>query len=201
MGVTFLMEIYQEMAAKLGKLGRNEAQMTKEQFVQYDRVLKKMKNDIMAGSDQILCSFCTSDMAVLKSDCPEGMDKLQRAVKAVVDDERAKGGIERLKDMLFQTYSLERFLDAACRLRTRICYEAYAPYWVSKCSKVQAPAGVKRMGVEGDAWHSPIIDMYWHEGCHVWVSEKEPAWRTHLPPTKEMCAAEYAREKQTLPEG
>ena len=32
----------------------------------------------------------------------------------------------------------------------------------------------------------------------IWVSEKEAAWRGSLPPTDELCEAEYEKEKRVM---
>ncbi len=192
------MEIYQKTAEKLGKLGRNEAQMSEVQFVQYEEVLKKCRKEILAGVKQIFCTFCTPKLTVLKSDLPSASDEIRENVRRIVTDEQTKEEIKRLKSTLFQTYSLECVLDTAGFLSSRILYEAYAPYWVSKCTKVKAPLGTERMGVSGEVWYNPMINMYWNEKCRLWVSAKETAWRIELPPTRELCMAEYKENKQKV---
>lgn len=194
----FSMDIYQKTAEKLGKLGRNEAQMSEVQFVQYEEVLKKCRKEILAGVKQIFCTFCTPKLTVLKSDLPFASDEIRESVRKIATDAQTKEEIKRLKSTLFQTYSLECVLDTAGSLENRILYEAYAPYWVSKCVKTEAPSGAKRMGVFGEAWYSLILDMYWNEKCCLWVSAKETAWRIDLPPTKELCMAEYEEKKQKV---
>lgn len=37
-------------------------------------------------------------------------------------------------------------------------------------------------GIKGEAWYSTVIDMYWHDEYHIWVSATEIAWCTCLPP-------------------
>lgn len=194
----FLMEIYQKTAEKLGKLGRNEAQMSEVQFVQYEEVLKRCRKEILSGVKQIFCTFCTPKLPVLKSDLPSASDEIRESVRKIATDAQTKEEIKRLESTLFQTYSLECVLDTAGSLENRILYEAYAPYWVSKCVKTEAPSGVKRMGVFGEAWYSLILDMYWNEKCRLWVSAKETAWRIDLPPTRELCMAEYKEKKQKV---
>lgn len=194
----FLMEIYQKTAEKLGKLGRNEAQMSEVQFVQYEEVLKRCRKEILSGVKQIFCTFCTPKLPVLKSDLPSASDEIRESVRKIATDAQTKEEIKRLESTLFQTYSLECVLDVASSLENRILYEAYAPYWVSKCTKVKAPLGAERMGVFGEAWYSLILDMYWNEKCCLWMSAKETAWRIALPPTRELCMAEYEEKKQKV---
>lgn len=191
------MNIYLETAQKLRRLGLNETKMSQEQFVRYASVLKKYHTDIIAGVNEILSSFWFGGLYIKKG---RQADALCREIQQIIDDESAKGELKRLKDILFQTYSLDEFLNAACRVNCRIRYEAYAPYWTGTCEKKPLPAGIPWAGLDasGAAWYNSMIDMYWHDGYGIWVSEKEAAWRGSLPPTDELCEAEYEKEKRVM---
>lgn len=192
------MNIYLETAKKLQRLGLNETKMSQEQFVRYASVLKKYRTDIIAGANEILRHFWFGGFYVKKDG--QAADALCREVQKIIDDESAKGEMKRLKDILFQTYSLEKFLDAVCRVHCRIQYEAYAPYWISTCEKKPLPDGIPWAGIpsSGAVWYNQMIDMYWQSEYEVWVSESEMSWRTSLPPTKELCEAEYAKERKVM---
>jgi len=192
------MNIYLETAKKLQRLGLNETKMSQEQFVRYASVLKKYRTDIIAGANEILRHFWFGGFYVKKDG--QAVDALCREVWKIIDDESAKREMKRLKDILFQTYSLEKFLDAACRVHCRIQYEAYAPYWISTCEKKPLPDGIPWAGIpsSGAVWYNQMIDMYWQSEYEVWVSESEMSWRTSLPPTKELCEAEYAKERKVM---
>lgn len=176
------MNIYLETAKKLQRLGLNETKMSQEQFVRYASTLKKYRTDIIAGANEILIHFWLGGLYVKKGE--RAADALCREVQKVIDDESAKGEMKRLKDILFQTYSLEKFLDAACRVHDRVLYEAYAPYWISTCEKKPLPDGIPWAGVpsSGAVWYNQMIDMYWHDEFCIWVSASESAWCTCLPP-------------------
>ncbi len=191
------MNIYLETAEKLRKLGINETKMSQEQFVRYASVLKKYRRDIIAGADEILRQFWLGGILAKKGG---QADALCREIQRIIDDESAKGEMKRLKDILFQTYSLDEFLNAACRVHCRIRYEAYAPYWTGTCEKKPLPDGIPWAGLDasGAAWYNGMIDMYWHDKCKIWVAEKETAWRDGLPPTKGLCEAEYMRERKLM---
>lgn len=186
------MDIYKETAAKLDKLRLNETQMSKGQFVRYASVLKKYRREITAGANEVLKQFWLSGIIVEKG---SQADELCGSIQQVVDDEAAKGEMERLKGILFQTYSLEKFLEAACMVHDRILYEAYAPYWISRCTLRPLPDGIRWAGVQGGgaAWYNRLIDMYWHDGYGLWVSEDKIAWRMCLPPTRGLCESEYGK--------
>jgi len=193
-----LMDIYLETAEKLRKLGINETKMSQEQFVRYASVLKKYRMDIIAGANEILKHFWLSGIMIRKGDAQAGA--ICKEITAVINDEAAKGEMKRLKDILFQTYSLNEFLNAACRMHCRIRYEAYAPYWTGTCEKKPLPNGIPwiGLGASGAAWYNGMIDMYWHDRYGLWVAEKETAWRDSLPPTRELCEAEYMRERKLM---
>lgn len=192
------MNIYLETAKKLHILGLNETKMSQDQFVRYASVLKKYRREIIAGANEILRHFLFGGLYVKKDG--QVADALCREFQKIIDDESAKGEMKRLKDILFQTYSLEKFLDAACRVHCRIWYEAYAPYWTGTCEKKPLPEGIPWAWLEasGAAWYNGMIDMYWHDRYGLWVAEKETAWRAGLPPTKELCEAEYAKERKVM---
>ena len=191
------MSIYSETAEKLRLLGVNETKMSKEQFVRYASVLEKYRTEIIAGANQILRSFWLSGLIVEKGG---QSDAVCRAIQKIISSEAAKGEMKQLKDILFQTYSLDKFLTAACRVHCKIRYEAYAPYWTHRCKKKPLPDGIDWIGMEaaGAVWYNSMIDMYWHDGYGIWVSEKEAAWRGSLPPTDELCEAEYEKEKRVM---
>lgn len=191
------MSIYSETAEKLRLLGVNETKMSKEQFVRYASVLEKYRTEIIAGANQILRSFWLSGLIVEKGG---QSDAVCRAIQKVISSEAAKGEMKQLKDILFQTYSLDKFLTAACRVHCKIRYEAYAPYWTHRCKKKPLPDGIAWIGMEaaGAVWYNSMIDMYWHDWYGIWVAEKEAAWRESLPPTEELCEAEYEKERKAM---
>lgn len=191
------MNIYSETAEKLRLLGVNETKMSKEQFVRYASVLEKYRTEIIAGANQILRSFWLSGLIVEKGG---QSDAVCRAIQKIISSEAAKGEMKQLKDILFQTYSLDKFLTAACRVHCKIRYEAYAPYWTHRCKKKPLPDGIAWIGMEaaGAVWYNSMIDMYWHDWYGIWVAEKEAAWRGSLPPTEELCEAEYEKERKAM---
>ncbi len=191
------MNIYSETAEKIRLLGVNETKMSKEQFVRYASVLEKYRTEIIAGANQILRSFWLSGLIVEKGG---QSDAVCRAIQKIISSEAAKGEMKQLKDILFQTYSLDKFLTAACRVHCKIRYEAYAPYWTHRCKKKPLPDGITWIGMEaaGAVWYNSMIDMYWHDWYGIWVAEKEAAWRESLPPTEELCEAEYEKERKAM---
>ena len=191
------MSIYSETAEKLRLLGVNETKMSKEQFVRYASVLEKYRTEIIAGANQILRSFWLSGLIVEKGG---QSDAVCRAIQKIISSEAAKGEMKQLKDILFQTYSLNKFLNAAHLVHCKILYEAYAPYWTHRCKKKPLPDGITWIGMEaaGAVWYNSMIDMYWHDWYGIWVAEKEAAWRESLPPTEELCEAEYEKERKAM---
>lgn len=191
------MDVYKETVEKLRKLRLNETQMSQEQFVRYASVLKKYRREIITGANEILSHFWFGGLYIKKG---RQADVLCREIQQIIDDESAKGEMKRLKDILFQTYSLNELLNAACRVKCRIRYEAYAPYWTGTCEKKPLLEGIPwvELDASGATWYNGMIDMYWHDWYGIWVAEKEAAWRESLPPTEELCEAEYEKERKAM---
>ncbi len=188
------MGIYAETAEKLRVLGLNETKMDKQQFERYAHVLKKYRREIIAGANVVLKHFWLSGIIVEKG---SRLDGLYGKILGIIEDETAKGEMKRLKDILFQTYSLDKFLDAACMVKNRILYEGYASYWINVCIQKPLPDGIQWAGIPGGgmAWYNSLIDMYWQGEYGLWVSEDKAAWRMCLPPTRELCESEYEKER------
>ena len=139
------MNIYSETAEKLDKLRRNETRMSQEQFVRYTSALKKYRREIIAGANEILRYFWLNGI-IAKNEGERNI--LCKEIQKIIDDEIAKGEMKRLKDILFQNYSLDEFLNAAYRVHCRIRYEAYAPYWTGTCEKNPLSDGMLWAGLK-----------------------------------------------------
>lgn len=177
------MDIYQNMQKYLKLLKLNESKMSKEQFIRHAPELERLKKAIAINATLILSQFCLSGVLVLKNEPAAVKKRVYINIQKVIDDETSKGEIRRLGNILFQTYSLDRFLEAACNLRKKIMYQAYAPYWISKCEKKKTPLGWTCAREE--TWYNPIIDMYWHEKLSVWMPTTGTAWFDYLSPSGE----------------
>lgn len=191
------MNLYEKKAAKLEKLRRNETQMDQAQFVRYASVLKKYRREIIAVANKLLKHLWLNGVILEKGG---QSDEICGKIQGIVNDEAAKGEMKRLKDILFQTYSLDEFLKAACMVQNRILYEAYAPYWISRCTLKSLPDGIQWAGFQdsGPVWYNSLIDMYWRDEYGLWVSGNETAWSMSLPPTRELCESEYEKERMQM---
>lgn len=195
------MGIYAETAEKLRVLGVNESKMNKQQFERYANVLKKYRTEIIAGANEVLKHFWLSGMAVEKEDAADGEGGLFKKIQSIIDDEASKGEMKRLHDILFQTYSMDKFLNAAYRVRCRILYESYAPYWIGKCSLMPLLDGIPWAGVPAapSVWYNSLVNMYWWDEHRVWVrAGREKSFGAFLPPTEGLCRTEYVRERRAM---
>lgn len=174
-----------EFEENLGKLQRNMAQMSPEQKKQYAKNLQAFKKKICAEASDILSSFCTSGMRFLKTD-EGGIDLVSRLLERIREEEVQNHIGKKLGTVLFQTYSLDKFLEAAIPLYNRCWYEAYGVYWVAKCKPMP----------ERRTYYNPIIDMYWHEEHQLWESKDGRSFTIMLPPTEELLKKAYAEEKE-----
>lgn len=174
----------EKLAEKLGKLRRNEEQMTPAQKKQYAKNLQALKRQICAGASEVLKEWCFGCLQVIKTD-QKGIDFILLKGQMIVDEERKKGEMKRLGRILFSTYSVDSFLNAGCRLRDRIWFEAYGPYWLSRCE----------WNEEKKTWWNSIIGMWWRPEYCEWVSDNESKWTIMLPPTRELLLKQYREGK------
>ena len=179
--------IFTEIEEKLGKLRRNEEQMSEEQKKQFEKQLKALKIKIAKDATEICKSFILSGVLILKEDESDGV--IDR-INMILAEEKAKGTLKEASRILFSTYNVDKFLEALCPVHDRVFYEGYAPYWIEHCA-VYNEEGKQTMG-EGafSAWNS-IIDMGWIEEHNIWKAKKKDEWRIMLPPTMELIRKEY----------
>ena len=172
-----------ELAEKLGKLRRNELLMTAEQKIQFRDELRAFKFKIKNLASEILHNFCLDGLFVLKTD-EAGKDSVIRRTQMIISEEQRKGTFRTLGDILLKTGSPDAFLDAAIPLRYRIWYEAYAPYWLSRC----------QYSSDRQTYYNPIIEMWWNSEAGIWESGNGRSWRIAFPPTPELIQQRHREE-------
>lgn len=179
--------IFTEIEEKLGKLRRNEEQMSEEQKKQFEKQLKALKIKIAKDATEICKGFILSGVLILKGDESNGV--VDR-INMILAEEKAKGTLDKASRILFSTYNVDKFLEALCPVHDQVFYEGYAPYWIEHCA-VYNEEGKQTMG-EGvfSAWNS-IIDMGWIEEHNIWKAKEKDEWRIMLPPTMELIRKEY----------
>ena len=185
--------IFTEIEEKLGKLRRNEEQMSEEQKKQFEKQLKALKIKIAKDATEICRGFILSGILILKGDESDGV--IER-INMILAEEKAKGAFKEASRILFTTYDVDKFLEALCPVHDRVFYEGYAPYWIDHCD-VYNEEGRQTLG-EGvfSAWNR-IIGMGWIEEHNIWKAKGKDEWRIMLPPTEELIRREYeARRKE-----
>lgn len=184
--------IFTEIEEKLGKLRRNEEQMSEEQKKKFEKQLKALKIKIAKDATEICKGFILSGILILKED---ESDKVIDRINMILAEEKAKGTLKEASRILFSTYDVDKFLEALCPVHDRVFYEGYAPYWIDHCA-VYNEEGMQTMG-EGvfSAWNS-IIDMGWIEEHNIWKAKGKDEWRIMLPPTMELIRKEYEERKK-----
>lgn len=187
---------YQEFTEKLGKLQRNETQMTERQKVIYAAQLKSLKSKIAASGTEIARGFILGSIRILKADPPEKKDECIGRVTAIIDQEVKAGAMKRASNALFHTYDVDKFLEALLPIHNRVWYEGYGPYWCQHCKPY---TGTGMSGKPLTFW-SDLIEMGWNPEYSIWESEKKISWTLMLPPTMELVAKQYQEEKVRLAE-
>ena len=184
--------IFTEIEEKLGKLKRNETQMTEAQKKQYEKNLKALKIKIAKSATKICRSFILSGILILKRDESDGV--VDR-INMILAEEKARGAFKEASRILFSTYDVDKFLEALCPVHDRVFYEGYAPYWIEHCA-VYNEEGMQTLGGGiFSAWND-IINMGWIEEYNIWKAKEKDEWRIMLPPTVELIRREYEERKK-----
>lgn len=184
--------IFTEIEEKLGKLRRNEEQMTEAQKKQYAVQLLALKKKISKSATEICRSFLLCGIRILKED--ENNEAIER-INMILAEEIARGALKEASRILFSTYNVDKFLEALCPVHDRVFYEGYAPYWIEHCDVYNEEGKQTHGGGEFSAWNH-IIDMGWIEEYGVWKKKDEMCWMIMLPPTMELIQKEYEEAKK-----
>jgi len=184
--------IFTEMDEMLGKLRRNEEQMTEAQKKQYAVQLLALKKKISKSATEICRSFLLCGIRILKED--ENNEAIER-INMILAEEIARGALKEASRILFSTYNVDKFLEALCPVHDRVFYEGYAPYWIEHCDVYNEEGKQTHGGGEFSAWNH-IIDMGWIEEYGVWKKKDEMCWMIMLPPTMELIQKEYEEAKK-----
>lgn len=184
--------IFTEMDEMLGKLRRNEEQMTEAQKKQYAVQLLALKKKISKSATEICRSFLLCGIRILKED--ENNEAIER-INMILAEEIARGALKEASRILFSTYNVDKFLEALCPVHDRVFYEGYAPYWIEHCDVYNEEGKQTHGGGEFSAWNH-IIDMGLIEEYGVWKKKDEMCWMIMLPPTMELIQKEYEEAKK-----
>jgi hypothetical protein len=172
-----------ELAEKLGKLRRNELQMTAEQKIQFKEQIRAFKFKIQNLASEILKSFCLDGLRILPGD-EAGVNSVIRSVEQIIGEERKKGTFRALGDILLKTADPDAFLEAAYPLRYRVWFEGYGPYWLAQCHYI----------ADRQTYYNPILQMWWHPDEGLWATENGAAWTMAFPPTPELLRRRHQEE-------
>ena len=191
-------EYYERLAENLGKLQRNESQMTEEQKKQYAAPLKKLKDQIREDAVEVANTFPVSGIRLKEVDSKDCKNMVKQ-VQKIFEEHSNKGTFKKAGKKLFETFSILEFLNALCVLRTDIWYQAYGPYWIKHCTMQDDPEY---------PFHNDIIDMDWWAEHNEWAKTKiENGKRVTdyfggvtvmMPPTKEQLDKEYSQELERI---
>ena len=173
----------------LDRLRRNEEQMTPAQRKQYAKNLQNFRNQIILECNEILREFICGNMYVLKGD-EGGLDSIKRRMAIITETDRWKNLLRDLKAVLFQSYSLDAFLEAACPMHTEIWYKAYGPYWVTR-TQVDPETGEITNALVDAIWNEKFR---WVAEHNQWEGKEKLTWTIMLPPTQKLLEKAYREE-------
>lgn len=179
---------YDRMVENLGKLQRNETQMTPEQKEKYKKPLRKLKQEIADDATQMMRDFIYGGIRIPIED-KTGAEAFKKVRDEILEQDAKKVSKEASR-ALFKTYDLDKFMEALLPIHYRLWYEAYGPVWLSHC---------KATGDPEYPYHNDIIGMDWDQKSSVWFNREKVSWTLMLPPTKELLEAAYQSDMECGP--
>ena len=188
-------DYYNRLVENLGKLKRNETQMTAEQKEQYKKPLLKLKKEIAADATEAMKEFITMGMRLGEDPDSETWKSVIRETNRLLDDWIDRGKLKEVSKVLFSTYDIDAFFTALCPIHTTIWFKAYGEYWLTH---------IKETGEQEYPYYNDILDMWWRKEANEWAKTKiEDGKRVTdyfggvtimLPPTKALLDEEYEKE-------
>ena len=192
------MDKYQDIQDMLGKLQRNESQMSPADLKRYEKPLQKLRAEIVKKSVEYIKGFTLMSVKIKEGEDEHIIKELVDNIQIVVDEVAAEGKWKGWEKLLFRSYDLDQLLQAAVFLKNRIDYEAYAPYWVSHCKKRKMQPNedpFRKKTEEWEAYWNDIVCMWWDPDGKIWIQPDRICWACYFPPTLEENKEEYEKKK------
>lgn len=130
----------------------------------YNQLLEKIKTE----TEYMLKSIVLSGI-IFKVEDKEDMQVFIQECQGIVDSESV--AISKISHAVFKEYDIEKAMDAACSIHSRVLEVAYRPYWIKNCQQIST----------GEIWNS-LIDMIWDFENQIWKSKSGETWSIMLPP-------------------
>ena len=183
------MNAYEELKEVIGKLQRNESQMSKEQKAKYRRQLEALKHKAAELANLVARDFLLMGIRIRNDDGNEAV----KQIKAIIAEETEN--LRQAMRVLLATYSIDEFFIAMLPSQNRVFYEGYGPYWAAHCKPTNDPQF---------PYTNDLIDMEWWEGHDEWAAtdfadgkrtvDYKRGVTIMLPPTVEIIQADYEKE-------
>ena len=178
------MKEYEELLEKLGKLKRNEAQMSQEQRERYAPQLEKMRKRIQSLALTFGRSFLFYGMVFARGDETE-----VTRVRAVLLENEIRDAERDALAVLFSSYDFDEYLRVLLPVQIKLFHLGYGPYWVRHCREVSDKDSEAEFSHYND-----LIDMYWVPAWHEWKRKDKWEVTVMLPPTMEEIREVYEKE-------
>ena len=132
-------------------------------------------------------SFLLSGLRVNADDCGQVEIDIRRIVD--ISKKQISGAVKEF----ISTGDTDSFFMSLLPVHNRICYEAYAPYWLRHCKPVSDH--------DEDAaftYYNDLIDMYWVGAWGEWKRKGKWEVTIMLPPTKGLVIRSYREDMKAL---
>ena len=179
---------YGELVSLLGKLKRNEEQMSPEQREEYAGRLEARRKRIRSLALAAGRQFMFMGVRILEGDS-YALDQ----VRSVLSENEIRDAERAALAVLFSSYDLDDYLTELLPVQLKIYYLGYGPYWAAHCKPVKDKDDEAEF-----TYYNNLIGMYWCPALGEWKRKNEWAVTLRLPPTMELIREEYRREVENV---
>lgn len=184
------MNLYNKLSASLAKLKVNERNMTKDQKEQYKNQILNLKKQIADDGTKMMIEIIMMNIKPAQDGKTEAWDNMMSRVENILEQWKNAGMLEKLSQILFKTYDINKFIEEIMPMRYEVLFKGYGDYWLSYIQETED---------NKFKYYNSIIDMYWNEEINKWMPVKIENGKkvfVHqtddvLPPNKILLEEEY----------
>ena len=184
------MNIFDEIEEKLGKLRRNEEQMTSQQRVQYAAALQNLKSKIMVPVNKVADDFLLGSVHILAADAETEGKAVREKAQKFIEEAKSDGVFKDAEAALFSEYKIDAYLERIVPVHNRIWHKAFGPYW-AKHTIWDEERKTYRNEVCDAIWGH---EFFWVDEHRQWESDNPVSCTIMLPPTMELINKAYEEE-------
>lgn len=163
----------EKLKSLLETLKKNDENVPKELLqTKYKKPYRELKDNIKEVADRISGKRLREGI-VIRND--EAGQVLLNQIQAMLEEKRRAGANKELGRILYEEYSLEKFLQAVEEIRIAV-WNLWIPYWQQHCCVYAAPECFDEDGPLPKIYNDLTGEFLVDQERNIW--EKKPEWES-----------------------